>query len=128
MRITWLFWAATIVTALFGVGLLVLPGLVLGIYGMTVNADGTVVARILGGQLLGFSVLEWIALRGERPVREANLRSVLLAELLGFAVALFAALGGIGNGLFWGVVGIFLLFSLWRAYYLFVRPDAIDPA
>lgn len=126
MRITWLFWAATIVTALFGVGLLVLPEFVLGTYGMTTNPDGIVVARILGGQLIGFSVLERAALRGERAVREANLRAVLVAELLGFAVALLAALSGTGNGLFWGIVGIFLLFSLWRAYYLYVRPDAID--
>lgn len=125
MRITWLFGAAAIVTAVFGLGMLLAPEALVAVYGMTLNDDGLIVARLLGGQLLGYTVLEWLALRGERQVREANLRSVVLAEFLGLAVSGLAAVQGIGNSLVWGLVVIFLLFTVWRAYYLWFNRAAI---
>lgn len=102
----------------FGLGLLVLPGTLLGIYGMSLDPDGTVVARLLGGQLLGYVPLEWFALRGDRAIRRVNLRSVFVAEVTGLAVTALAAVQGRGNTLFLGVVAIFLVFALWRGYYL----------
>ena len=129
MRITWLFGAAAIALAFFGIGLLAVPASLLAAYGLTVTPDGEVVARALGAQLAGYVLVEWFAIRGGREVRVANVRSVFVAEVLSLAVTAIAALQGRGNTLFLGVVAIFLVFSLWRGYYLitYAREPAITP-
>lgn len=124
MRITWLFGASAAATALFGAGLLLMPEALLALYGLSVNADAAPVARVLGAQLLGYTVLEWLALRGEHGVRAATLRAVLPAEVLSFVAVLIAALQGTGNVMIWGLVAIFLVFSVWRAYYLWSSASA----
>lgn len=90
----------------------------LAIYGMTLTPDGEVVARLLGGQLLGYVGLELYALRGSAQTRVVNLRSIFVAELTGLAATAIAAFQGRGNALFWSVVAIFLIFTVWRGYYL----------
>ena len=118
MRITWLFGTAAVASAFFGIGLLAVPGPLLTVYGLTTTPEGEVVARVLGAQLVGYVLVEWFAIRGGREVRVANVRSVFVAEVLSLAVTAMAALQGRGNTLFLGVVAIFLVFSLWRGYYL----------
>lgn len=118
MRIGWLFTAAGVVVLVFGLGLLVVPAAILTVYGMSLTPDGEVLARLLGGQLLGYVGIEYYALRGGDEVRLVNLRSVLVAEILGFVVSGLAALQGRGNSLFWGVVAIFFVFAVWRGYHV----------
>ena len=118
MRINWLFMAAAIAVGLFGVELLVAPGWLLSFNGMAATPDGEVVARLLGAQLLGYVPLEWLAVRGSREVRLVNLRSVFVAELVSLLVVVVAAAQGRGNAMFFGLVAVFLVFTLWRGYYL----------
>ena len=118
MRITWLFGAAVGVVTLFGAGLLVVPAWLLGIYGLTMTTDGEIVARLLGAQLLGYAVLEWYCLRGGRELRVATLRAAFVAELGGAVVSGLAALQGRGNTMLLSVVALFLVFAIWRGYYL----------
>ena len=126
MRIEWLFGSAAVVLVLFGLALLIAPGQILGVYGLAVTPDGEVVARLLGGQLLGYVPLELYALLGGPQVRAVNLRSIVVAEVTGLGATLLAALQGRGNTLFWGVVAIFLVFSIWRGFYaLTYRPGRV---
>jgi len=118
MRITWLFGAAVAVVTVFGLGLLAAPAWLLGIYGITTTTDGEVVARLLGTQLLGYAVLEWAGLRGGRELRLVALRAALVAELGGFVVGGLAVLQGRGNTMLLSVVALFLVFAIWRGYYL----------
>ena len=118
MRIIWLFGAAVGVVTLFGTGLLLVPAWLLGIYGLTMTTDGEIVARLLGAQLLGYAVLEWFCLRGGRELRVVTLRAAFVAELGGFVVSGLAALQGRGNALLLSVVALFLVFAVWRGYYL----------
>ena len=118
MRITWLFGAAVVVVTLFGTGLLVAPAWLLGIYGLTMTTDGEIVARLLGAQLLGYAVLEWLCLRGGRELRVATLRAAFVAELGGVVVSGLAVLQGRGNTMLLSVVALFLVFAIWRGYYL----------
>lgn len=128
MRITWLFGTSAVALAFFGISLLAAPASLLAVYGLTVTPDGEVVARVLGAQLVGYVLVEWFAIRGGRDVRVANVRSVFVAEVLSLAVTAIAALQGRGNTLFLAVVAIFLVFSLWRGYYLitYAREPAIS--
>lgn len=130
MRITWLFVASVITLAFFGGGLLAVPAWLLGMYGLQMTPDGEVVARVLGAQLLGFGVLEWFALRGGRELRVAAVRAALVGEISSLAITAVAAFQGRGNTLFLSVVAIFLVFSVWRGYYLITyRPAAAaEPA
>jgi len=127
MRITWLFGAAVIALAFFGGALLAVPTWLLGMYGLQMTPDGEVIARVLGTQLLAFAVLEWYALRGGRELRVAAVRSAFVAEVSSLAITAAAALQGRGNTLFLSVVAIFLVFSIWRGYYLVTYGSAATP-
>lgn len=130
MRITWLFGAAVITLVFFGGALLAVPTWLLGMYGLQMTSDGELVARILGAQALGFAVLEWYGLRGGRELRVAAVRSAFVAEISSLAILAIAALQGRGNTLFLSIVAIFLVFSVWRGYYLITyrQTAAAEPA
>ena len=130
MRITWLFGASVITLAFFGGGLLAVPAWLLGMYGLQMTQDGELVARVLGAQALGVGVLEWYALRGGRELRVAAVRGAFVAEVASLAITTIAAIQGRGNTLFLSVVAIFLVFSVWRGYYLITygRAAAAEPA
>lgn len=124
MRITWLFGAAAIASALFGIGLLVAPGWLLTFYGLAATPDGEVIGRLLGAQLLGYVPFEWSAMRGGREVRLVNLRSVFVAEAVSLVVVTIAVAQGRGNAMFLSVVATFLIFTIWRGYYLITYREA----
>ena len=127
MRITWLFGAAVITLAFFGGALLAVPAWLLGMYGLQMTPDGELVARILGAQTLAFGLLEWYALRGGRELRVAVVRSAFVAEVSSLTISVIAAVQGRGNTLFLSVVAIFLVFSVWRGYYVITYRPAAAP-
>lgn len=110
--------ASALATGLFGIGLLVSPGLLVSLYGLHLDGDGTMIARLLAAMLLGFAVLDSSC---RRTTGEA-LRRVLVAGLVAEVVAAFAvvsaALTGTGNGLLWSVAGLFIVFASWRVLVL----------
>ena len=127
MRITWLFGASVITLAFFGGALLAVPVWLLGMYGLQMTPDGEVVARVLGAQLLAFGVLEWSAIRGGRELRVTAVRAAFVGEVSSLAITAIAALQGRGNTLFLTVVALFLVFSVWRGYYLITYGPATAP-
>ncbi len=57
------FVATFFVTAFFGVGFVFIPGPLLGIFGVSLDAIGVTLARMFGTALLAFPVLTWSARR-----------------------------------------------------------------
>lgn len=102
----------------FGVGLLLLPELVLAIYGAATDSAGIVLGRLLGVLLLGFAGVNWyIGHAPESPLRRDIVRSEGLADILGLIVMLFATVGGVVNALGWTLVALFAVLAGVRLYY-----------
>jgi hypothetical protein len=110
--------ASAVATGLFGVGLLIAPGLLVSLYGLRLDGDGALVARLLAAQLLGFMVLDFTS----RAATGASLRTVLVAglvaEVVSVVVVTGAAATGAGNALLCGVAALFGAFAVWRVLVL----------
>ncbi len=122
MKLKSLLIAAAAVYAIFGVVLVLVPGLVLPVYGgMSMEPY---VEKLLGAQLIGFAVLNWFARNAEDG---RALRAILLANLvsaaIGLVLALLQVLFGGENVVGWSTVIVYLLLVLGFGYFLFMRPS-----
>jgi len=107
------------VCLVFGIFLLVLPGWLFGMLGATLGPAGTFAAREYGAALFGILILTWLARNtGDRIARRAILLQLLVYDAIGFLVTLLAVLSGSLNSLGWGIVVVYLFFTLGPAYVL----------
>jgi hypothetical protein len=103
----------------FGLGFLLLPEQVLGLFGVTLDASGILFARLLWAAITGYGVLDWFARNAqESEARRAIVLAGFTWHALGFVVFLLAQLAGITNALGWLNVGLLFLFALGFAYFM----------
>jgi hypothetical protein len=113
------------IALIFGVGLVVVTGPLLSIYGMTVDKTGTVIAQLFGSLLLAFAVVNWFARNIADPdARQAVVLGNLTGDAVGFVVILVGQLSGIANQLGWSNVAIYALLTLAWLYVRFVRRES----
>lgn len=116
--------ATGLLALVFGIGQLLIPGLLLSIFGVTLDRNADLFARALGGAYLGYAVVNWRA-RGAEPRSQ---RSVVLADLIvavsGLVISLYAIALGNGNLLMIVWVVVFALFGGWQAWELWGRRAA----
>jgi hypothetical protein len=111
------------VSWLFGVGLLIAPGLVLGFFGIEERPATSFVGQLLGILLLALATIIWLNREEASSIagRRINIAS-LVPDVLAALVSLAAALGSVTGPLGWLVVGIWIFLALARSYFLFVEP------
>ena len=115
--------AKAIVVLLFGLGFILAPVFLASIYGMKLDPAGTLMARLFGTAFILESIVLWFARNGaisEKPVRGVVI-AVVVSNAIGFIVTLLATLAGVWNALGWLSVGLYLVFGLAFAYYLFKK-------
>jgi hypothetical protein len=96
----------------FGIGLLIVPRLLLGLYGFSLDGADLVPARLYGAELLGFNVATWLAAaQAYRGARPAIVIGHVFNEAIGALVTVVSLLAGLGNGLAWSVVGLQVAFA-----------------
>ena len=114
---------AAILAILFGLGFILAPALTWSLYGVTLEVPGQWMARYLGSAFIGFGVIKWLARNAEAS---EGLRAVLLGAfaiaVLGLVVAFLDAIRGMGNGLHWLNVVIYLFLAVGFGYFQFVKP------
>lgn len=115
--------AKAVVVAVFGVGFVLVPVFMASVYGMTLDATGTLMARLFGTSFIFEGIVLWFAKGGttsERPVR-GLVTAVVVSNAIGFIVCLMATLSGVWNAVGWLSVGLYLVFGLAFAYFLFKK-------
>lgn len=114
-----------IVCLVFGIPLLLVPGLLLSFYGITLGPGGVFMARVYGASLLGNLMLTWFARNAaDSEARRAIILDLFIYDAIGFVVALLVQLSGLMNVLGWSIVAIYLLLTLGYGYFQFVKPSA----
>jgi hypothetical protein len=114
---------SAVIGAVFGLAFLVASGPFAGIYGITLDKAGMLLAQLFGAALIAFAVLNWFARNVTDPeARQAVVLANLTGDVIGFVVILIGQLSGIANSLGWSSVGIYLLLALGFAYVQFMRP------
>lgn len=114
-RIRMLLSVNAVVGLIFGLGLLLTPGLLLGMYGLATDSVGSLLARLFGVEFVGFNVATWVAReadpRAAGSASRAVVRGHLVSETIGAVVSAAAALQGLGSPMLWSVVAVYAIFA-----------------
>lgn len=132
MKLRYLFVLNTIVALIFAAGLLLAPRTILALFGVSVgstvsyNASLNFVAQQLGAALILPGLLSWFAGgMTEAGARRSVVISLFVFEVAGLAVSLLGMLSKVMSVTGWAIVGLFLVFALGYAYFLFMKPSEI---
>jgi hypothetical protein len=114
-----LFLAYLIVEAVFGIGFLVAPGLLMSPMGVTLDETSTTFARLLGTLILSIPVLLFFALKSSSAeFKTGVIYSLFIYLLMSTVLLLITQLNGLMNTMGWGIVFLHFAFMIWFGYYL----------
>jgi hypothetical protein len=103
----------------FGPLLLFVPGPLLTLLGSSFGPGAALTAREYGAALLGNLMLTWFARNAEVSVaRRAIVLDLFVYDAVAFVAMLLIQLSGGLNLLGWGIVAIYLFFTLGFGYFL----------
>jgi hypothetical protein len=108
-----------VVCLVFGILLLFVPRPLLQILGSSYGPGAAITAREYGAALIGILMLTWIARNAEDSVaRRAIITSLFVYDGVALIAMLILQLSGAMNALGWGVVFIYLFFTVAFGYYM----------
>jgi hypothetical protein len=116
---------SAIVAALYGLGFVLVPGLMLSIYGVASSPASLLGFRLFGSALIAIGVMTWLLKDStDWPAIKALLLSVAIGNAIGFLFVLFATINGTLSGMGWSAVLIYLLLLIGEGYFLSRGPAA----
>ncbi len=115
-----------VVSLTFGFLMLVFPSQLFTIMGASLGAAGLFAARAYGASLAGNMMLTWYARDAEKSTaRKAIILDLFIYDAIGLVVALYNVLNGTLNWLGWGIVAIYLVFTIgFGSFWFAERADA----
>ena len=103
----------------FGPILLFFPGQLLTLLGTSFGPGAAFTAREYGAALFGNLMLTWFARNAEASIaRRAIILNLFVYDAIAFVVTLIIQLSGGLNLLGWGIVAVYLFFTLGFGYLL----------
>ncbi len=109
----------------FGPLLLFFPGPLLALLGSSFGAGAAITGRQYGAALLGNLFLAWFARDAEAStIRKAIILDLFVYDAIAFIAILLIQLTGGMNPLGWGLVAIYLFFTLGFGYFLLPQKKA----
>jgi len=114
-----LFLVALVVESLFGISFVIVPGAMLGPFGVTLNDISTTFARLFGSALIGYALLLWFARKSDgSEFKKGVVYSQSAYYLVSTLLLLIAQLTGQMNTMGWIVLGKQVVFLIWFGYFL----------
>jgi hypothetical protein len=113
-----------IVTALGGISILVIPDLMFNnLSGMNLDDGGILMSRLFGLAFMFEGTAIWSLRNASRldSAMRAVIPAIVVVDIIGTVVTILASLNGVWNAFGWLFVGLYSLFTLVFAYYLFAR-------
>lgn len=103
----------------FGVLLVLVPSGLFDILGASLDEVGRIPAQEYGAAMLGTLILTWLG----RSLTDLKIQRIILLDLLvydavGFVVTLLPTVSGTLNALGWGIVAVYLFFTVGSGYLL----------
>ena len=109
----------------FGPILLFFPGQLLNLLGLSFCIGAAFTAREYGATLIGNLLLTWFARRAEASVaRQAIVLHLFAYDAIALVVTLIFVLSGDMNPLGWGIVAVYLFFTIGYGYFLIPKKQA----
>ena len=117
-----------VLSAVFGIAFVLVPGRVISLYDVQPNPPLEYVGQLFGSALIAFAILTWLARNApDSAARRAIVLALLVSFAVGFVVSLIGQLGGVVNALGWSTVVIYLVFTLGYGYFQFVKRSDQQP-
>jgi hypothetical protein len=117
-----LFLLALVIEALFGTSLVLVPGSIAGVFGVTLDAAPATFVRLFASALLSLAVMLWLAYKSTSPQLKKGVAISLLAYyLLSANLLVIAQLGSLLNAKGWALIAIHVLLVFWFGTYLVWR-------
>ena len=108
-----------IVEAIFGIGFLFVPGIMMGPMGVTLDVTSTTFARLFGTLIISIPVLMFFVRKSaSTEFRRGVVYCVFTYLLLSTILLLVTQLKGLMNSMGWSIVILHFVFMLWFGYYL----------
>jgi hypothetical protein len=121
-----LFFVYLIVEAIFGIGFLFVPGLMMDPMGVTLDETSTTFARLFGSLLISIPVLLFFARKSSSTeFKRGVIYCGFIYLLASTVILLITQLKGLMNSMGWSIVILHLLFMFWFGYYL-LKPGKMD--
>lgn len=115
-----------VVSIVFGLGFVLIPGPLLSIYGVTPDLSFRYIGHLFGAALVSLAVLAWSARSTvSAEARKMAVLSLLVGEVVGLILAIVGQLSGAMNVLGWSVVLVYLVLVIGLAYFYFARPNLV---
>ena len=106
--------------------LLFVPGWLLNILGTSYGPGANLTAREYGAALIGTLLLTWLARNAEESVaRRAIIWNLFAYDAIALVATLIIQLSGGLNLLGWGIVAVYLFFTLGFGYLLLPKSNAV---
>jgi hypothetical protein len=114
-----LFLVYLIVEAIFGIGFLFVPDLVMAPMGVTLDETSTTMARMFGSLLISIPVLVFFARKSSSTEFKRGVMYCAFIYLLASTIILLITqINGLMNSMGWSIVILHLVFMLLFGYYL----------
>jgi hypothetical protein len=124
MKVTTFLVVKAIVSLAFGLALALVPAVLMGLYGVTLNPAGALMGRLVGACLIGIGLTCWLGSNVASDGQRAITLALFIGDSVGFVVALVAQLSGLMNAVGWTVVAVWLLLALGNGYCRFMKLGA----
>lgn len=126
MKLKQLMIIKAIVCIVFGIPMLLIPVKLMALYGLSLDSDGIVMARLYGAALFGNFLLTWFCRNdaGSLSLRAAILY-LFIYDAINFIVTLTATITGIMNIIGISAVIIYLFFAIGYGYFQLVKRPAV---
>ena len=117
-----LFLVYLIVEAIFGIGFLVAPNILMGDMGVTLDETSTNLARLFGSLIISMPVLLYFARKSaSEEFKRGVVYCVFFYLLLSTILLLINQIEGLMNSMGWGIVILHFGFMLWFGNFIINR-------
>ena len=114
-----LFLVYLIVEAIFGIGFLFVPGLLMDPMGVILDETSTTFARMVGSLIISLPVLLFFARKSTSSEFKRGVVYCIFIYLLASTIILIITqIKGLMNAMGWSIIILHLVFMLWFGYYL----------
>lgn len=124
MKLRTLLTIQAVLLGAFGLGTLLIPNQLWGIYGITMGAGGIFFARFGGALVVGTALLSWLVRNAaESEARNAIVTVFFFDWAAHLIVFVLAQLDSTANALGWSNVALGVVGTLAWAYFRFMKPS-----
>ncbi len=110
----------------FGPLLLFVPGWLLNLLGTSYGPGAALTAREYGAALIGTLLLTWLARNAEESVaRRAIIWDLFIYDAIALVATVIITLSGGLNILGWGIVVVYLFFTIFFGYLLIPQKEPV---